>query len=382
MAPRDFPMTPVVAVSGIRKQFGAVQAVRNVSFSVAEGQSLCLLGPSGCGKTTMLRIIAGLETPDAGSVVIGGVEVTGLPPYARNIGLVFQDYALFPHMNVQENVAFGLRHRGVAKPEIPGRVAEALELVRLAGYEARRPAQLSGGQQQRVAVARALVTRPTVLLLDEPLSNLDAKLRVELRVQLRAILAEVRTTTIIVTHDQDEAMALADEIIVMNGGAIEQTGSPLEIYDTPRSRFVAEFIGRSNWLTGTVQASCGDGMAHLILASGETILVGLPDAAPGQSFDICLRPERLGILPASPAAAPDRGLNRLKGRVSHVEILGSQLHLYVTIGGSERLLAILSRAADRHEEGAEVDLVFRPCDALLIPRAPSGDGEIGIGPER
>jgi len=368
---------PRVEVRSVFKWFGKTAAVRNASFTVADGQSVCLLGPSGCGKTTILRMIAGLETPDSGTIEIDGTDVSHRPPYSRNIGLVFQDYALFPQMNVIDNVAFGLRHRGVPKSEIQRRVAEALTLVKLTGYETRKPSQLSGGQQQRVAVARALVTRPAVLLLDEPLSNLDAKLRVDLRVQLRSILAAVRTTTIIVTHDQDEAMALADHIIVMSGGVIEQTGRPLEIYDSPNSRFVAEFIGRSNWLSGTVTAT-RDGLAQIALDRGGSLFVASTTASVGEAFDICLRPERLslGLRGTPQATEEDYRINRLSGRVRHVESLGSHLHLYVALERGDTMLAILLRSNIQDFDGTEVDLVFSPSDALLIPRVHSAaEGE-------
>ncbi len=363
-------MHPRVEVRDVHKRFGTTAAVRGASFSVADGQSVCLLGPSGCGKTTILRMIAGLETPDSGSIEIDGEDVSGWPPYSRNIGLVFQDYALFPHMTVCENVAFGLRHRGVPKLEIPQRIAEALALVKLTGYETRWPGQLSGGQQQRVAVARALVTRPVVLLLDEPLSNLDAKLRVDLRVQLRTILSAVRITTIIVTHDQDEAMALADRIIVMSGGVIEQSGRPTEIYDSPNSRFVAEFIGRSNWLSGTVTATRAD-LAEIMLDGGGSIRVASSSASVGDAFDVCLRPERLAVRLVTEAQTNgDDSSNRLRGRVRHVEILGSHLHLYVALERGDTMLAIQVRSKGQELNGVEVDLVFRPGDALLIPRNP------------
>jgi putative spermidine/putrescine transport system ATP-binding protein/putrescine transport system ATP-binding protein len=274
-------------------------------------------------------------------------------------------------MTVRDNVAFGLRHRGVPKGEIPQRVAEALALVQLSGLEARRPGQLSGGEQQRVALARALATRPTVLLLDEPLSNLDAKLRADVRIQMHAILEQLRTTTIMVTHDQDEAMSLADRIIVMSRGAIEQSGRPAEIYDAPRTRFVAEFIGRSNWLSGEI-VSCANGLARFELDDGGSVVVSHRVADATQCFDICLRPERIAVMLAGAVSpiADAAAVNRLKGRVRHVEMLGPQLHLHVVLEGGRTMLALLPRWSAQDFTGAEVYLAFRPEDALLIPRTP------------
>ena len=228
----------VVELKKLEKKFGSVVAVSDVSFRVRQGQCVSLLGPSGCGKTTTLRMIAGFKSPDKGEVLIAGQNMRGVEPYDRNVALVFQDYALFPHMSVEENIAFGMRHRGFERRLIPDRTRSILKLVKLMGYEKRRPSQLSGGEQQRVALARSLVTEPAVPLLDEPLSNLDAKLRQELRLELKDILRSVGTTAIIVTHDQEEAISLADHIILMERGRIVQEGRPLEIYSAPQTRFV------------------------------------------------------------------------------------------------------------------------------------------------
>ena len=243
-----------VEVQDVSKHFGHVTAVDRISFTVDSGAVIALLGPSGCGKTTILRIIAGFETHDTGTITIGGQSVAGKRPYERNVGLLFQDYALFPHMTVIQNVSYGLRQRGFEKARIQQRVNEMLDLVKLAGVEQRRPAQLSGGQQQRVALARALAIGPEVMLLDEPLSALDAKLRVELRIELKEILRSVGSTTIVVTHDQEEAMSLAEHVIVIDEGRIRQQGTPTEIYARPANKFVAEFIGRSNWFAGGLRS--------------------------------------------------------------------------------------------------------------------------------
>ncbi len=239
-------------LSGVTKRYGDQVVVDDVSLDVRDGEFLVLLGPSGCGKTTTLRIMAGFAEATAGSVRIGARDVTREPPYRRNLGLVFQNYALFPHLTVFENVAFGLRRRRVAEPELATRVGEALELVRLGGLGGRLPRQLSGGQQQRVAIARAVAIRPDVLLLDEPLSNLDAKLRHDVRAELKRLQATLGTTTIMVTHDQDEAMALGDRLVVLQGGRVQQVGSPHDLYRRPQNRFVASFIGRANFLPGEV----------------------------------------------------------------------------------------------------------------------------------
>jgi ABC-type Fe3+/spermidine/putrescine transport system ATPase subunit len=237
-----------VRLENLTKLYGETAAVDGVSLEVGEGEFLVLLGPSGCGKTTTLRLVAGFVEATRGAIRLGGRDVTRVPPHRRNIGLVFQNYALFPHLSVFENVAFGLRRRRVAEPEVAVRVRRALGLVRLEGFETRLPRELSGGQQQRVAIARAVAIEPDVLLLDEPLSNLDAKLRLEVRSELRRLQKTLTITTIMVTHDQDEAMAVADRLAVMDGGRIQQVGAPAEVYRSPANRFVASFIGRGNFM--------------------------------------------------------------------------------------------------------------------------------------
>ena len=240
----------VVALQGVRKAYGETVAMDGVDLAVDEGELLTLLGPSGCGKTTTLNVIAGFVAPDAGRVLIDGTDVSGTPAWQRGLGVVFQSYALFPHMSVADNIAFGLRERHVGRTEAAARVRDALTLVRLDGVADRRPAQLSGGQQQRVALARALVIRPRVLLLDEPLAALDRKLRQEMRAELKEIQRAVGTTTVFVTHDQHEALGLSDRVAVMNHGRIEQLGTPEEVYERPVTAFVADFVGASSVLTG------------------------------------------------------------------------------------------------------------------------------------
>src|SRR3989449_6803424 len=247
-----------VELLGISKVFGTTPAVRDVTLQVEQGIFFSLLGPSGCGKTTTLRLIAGFEQPTTGRVMIRGVDVAGLPPYRRNVNTVFQSYALFPHMSVPDNVAYGLRQRHISRTEIRRRVQEALEMVRLVGADKRKPSELSGGQQQRVALARALINRPTVLLLDEPLSALDLKLRKEMQSELKALQRTVGITFIYVTHDQEEAITLSNRIAVMNAGQLEQEGTPTEVYERPQTRFVADFIGLTNFIAGTVHESYTD----------------------------------------------------------------------------------------------------------------------------
>ena len=274
---------------------------------------MALLGPSGCGKTTTLRLIAGFEKPDRGAIRIGDRDMVGRRPYERNVGLVFQDYALFPHMTVEDNVAYGMRQRGVPRAEIPGRVHRRLEQVRLAGFERRHPSQLSGGEQQRVALARALAIEPDVLLLDEPLSNLDAKLRQELRLELKALLRSVGTTTIVVTHDQEEAITLSEHVIIVNRGRIEQEGPPDDVYGRPRNRFVAEFMGRTNWFAGRLAEAIGPGLWQFESTGKTTFTVAHEGGRAGLAVDVAVRPERITV-ERGPASGETRGSTGSPGR--------------------------------------------------------------------
>src|SRR5712692_5383109 len=286
----DPSVAPHLLVDRVTKRFGGVAAVDDVSLAVGSGEFFALLGPSGCGKTTLLRLLAGFETPDAGRILIDGQDMTGVPPHQRPVNMMFQSYALFPHMNVAENVGYGLRREGMAKPEIGRRVAEALEQVRLSDYAARRPAQLSGGQRQRVALARALVKRPKLLLLDEPLAALDRKLREGTRFELVRLQEELGLTFVMVTHDQEEAMSMASRLAVMDLGRIVQVGSPHEVYERPRSRFVADFIGIANILPQ------GDGRRWLALRPEKIALgVARPDtehAVAGKIVDAAYEGDR------------------------------------------------------------------------------------------
>jgi putative spermidine/putrescine transport system ATP-binding protein len=315
----------------LSKRYGEHAAVADVTLDVADGEFLVLLGPSGCGKTTTLRMIAGLVEPSGGAARIGGADVTYLPPWRRNTGMVFQSYALFPHMTVAENVAFGLEMRKLAKAEIEARAKEALRLVRLEGYAARLPRQLSGGQQQRVALARALAIRPDVLLLDEPLSNLDAKLREEVRIEIRELQRHLNLTTIMVTHDQEEALTVADRLVVMADGEIRQIGSQRDLYERPADRFVAGFVGRSTFLDGRVTAP-----GEFETAGG--LHLKCRDGAPGVAA-LLLRPERLHLS----ANGMD---NRLPGRVEFVSYLGAVLELHVRLSPADRVVVQLPNRGD------------------------------------
>ena len=321
----------VLALDGIVKRYGDVPALGPVSFTVEEGEFLTLLGPSGCGKTTTLHVIAGLLEPDGGRLLMRGEDVTALPTDKRGMGVVFQNYALFPHKTVEENIGFGLRMRRVPKPQIRERVREMLDVVGLPGVEARYPRQLSGGQRQRVALARAMVIHPPVLLLDEPLSNLDALLRKQMRSELRAIQRRIGITAIYVTHDQDEAFEMSDRVILLNQGRIEQIGSPERLYDRPETRFAAEFIGDANLIEGEV-VETSDGIARVRAAGAGTI----PANAAGSGFEVgstvylVVRPERVRLS----AQAPDGAA--LAATITDRVFTGENVRITVTTeGGAE-----------------------------------------------
>ncbi|MDB5512165.1 MAG: transporter ATP-binding protein, partial [Enterovirga sp.] len=347
---------PSVELKGIRTLFKAQPAVEGIDLSDSQAEYLTLLGPSGCGKTTTLNMIAGFLHPDAGTIRLAGRPVEDEPPFRRDIGLVFQDYALFPHMSVAQNVAFGLRMRKVDKREIERRVAEALGLVQLGHLGERRPLQLSGGQRQRVALARALVIRPTVLLLDEPLSNLDMKLREEMRLEITKLQRLLGITTILVTHDQGEALAVSDRIAVLNKGRIEQIGRPVEIYEEPSSRFVAEFIGSMNFLSGTAAEAVAPGsVCRVDLPGGALSAVALHGTQQGKTVSVSVRPEHLRLAGAGPGVAGELAVS---GTVTQHVYLGETTQVFVaTPSGETCLLAVSKREADRSfPQGATVRL--------------------------
>src|SRR5216683_4429682 len=282
----------IIAIQGVSKRFGVVTAVDRVDLTVADGELFTLLGPSGCGKTTLLRLLAGFYQPDGGTIRFGDRVVNGLPPYERRIGMVFQNYALWPHMTVADNICYGLRLRKLDGATVQARLQEGLRKVNLIGFEARYPGQLSGGQQQRVALARALVLNPDILLLDEPLSNLDAKIRVQVRAEIRKLQQELAITTIYVTHDQEEALSLSDRVAVMKDGRVLQVGIPKELYERPRTRFVADFVGTNNLVPGEVQERRG---AELVVDTAVGRLRAVPSGPVGDRCVLAIRPENVAI---------------------------------------------------------------------------------------
>ncbi len=357
-------MASAVELKGVTKRFGDVVAVDDVDLSIADGEFFALLGPSGCGKTTTLRMIAGLDLPSAGSLTIHGEEVGPLPPNKRPVNTVFQNYALFPHLSIEDNVAFGLKMQKVAKGEVGRRVAEAIELVQLGGMERRKPTQLSGGQQQRVALARALVNRPKVLLLDEPLAALDLKLRQGMQNELKALQREVGITFVFVTHDQEEALSMADRIGVMGDAKLLQVGRPEEIYEQPVSRFVADFIGRSNFLPGTVAAA-----STVTLANGASIPAPTADRAAGTVVDVSLRPERVRVEQRD--AAPD-DVARLDGVVRSATFLGNAMVYSLGFDWLELEARLENRPSQqRFSPGDEITVWWRE-DAIAVVDGGSG----------
>jgi spermidine/putrescine ABC transporter ATP-binding subunit len=314
-------------VEGVVKRFGAVTAVDRADLAVEPGELFTLLGPSGCGKTTLLRLLAGFYQPDAGAIRFGDRDVTRLPPYQRNIGMVFQNYALWPHMTVRGNVSYGLRLRRLGAGEIARRVAEGLRKVNLTGLEERYPGQLSGGQQQRVALARALVLNPDILLLDEPLSNLDAKIRVQVRAEIRKLQRELGITTVYVTHDQEEALSLSDRVAVMKDGVVLQVGPPRELYERPRTRFVADFVGTNNLVAGEVEEARGD---RLVVRTALGRLEAIAAAAVSGRCVLAIRPENVAIAAGDP---PGGDANAVAGRVALVSYLGNTLRYDVEVDG-------------------------------------------------
>ena len=327
-----------VRLENLTKHYsGQVVAVDNVSLTVKAGEILALLGPSGCGKTTCLRMIAGLVEPTSGDIVVGGKPTTHTPVHRRNVGMLFQNYALFPHMTVAENVAFGLEMRGVSKADREGRVKQALDLVQLQTFGDRLPVQLSGGQQQRVALARALVIEPSMLLLDEPLGALDKGLRESMQVEIRSLQQRLGLTTIMVTHDQDEALTMADQIAVMNQGNLEQIAAAGEIYQKPRTRFVAGFIGASNFFEATVRARNGRS-ATLSTSSGVMLDVDDMGSVQGDKVVVTVRPEAVSVSPLTGDAA-ERSANSTVARVEQVVYRGFMLHYYLRLDNGEPMIA-------------------------------------------
>jgi putative spermidine/putrescine transport system ATP-binding protein len=346
-------------LTGIRKAFGATVAVEDFNLSAERGEFVSFLGPSGCGKTTTLRMIAGFERPTSGSISVDGEEITWRPPNQRNVGMVFQSYALFPNMNVAANVGFGLKVRKRAPDQIKRRVDELLNLINLPDKGDRFPWQLSGGQQQRVALARALAFEPQVLLLDEPLSALDAKIRVALRLEIRQIQRQLGITTVYVTHDQEEALSLSDRVVVMSEGRMEQVGTPFEIYNFPATPFVASFVGQLNLLPGTVV----DPKAGTLSIAGQPLHVSRPfDFAAGRNVNLALRPEMASL-------GTSGGENHLRGRVVDVSFLGAIVRMRIRVGGDDGPIVSLDEFNEPTlvlpDIGAAADVSF-PADGPLV----------------
>jgi spermidine/putrescine ABC transporter ATP-binding subunit len=361
----------VILIEGVTKRFGAVTAVDDVTLGIREGEFFALLGPSGCGKTTLLRMLAGFETPDEGRLLLDGADLVGVKPYRRPVNMMFQSYALFPHMSVERNVAYGLRMEGVPRREALGRAHDALALVRLEALAGRRPAQLSGGQKQRVALARALVKRPRVLLLDEPLSALDRQIRGEMQIELKRIQHSVGVTFVVVTHDQEEALTMADRIAVMEHGRVVQTGSPELLYEAPGTPFVARFLGDSNLFAGTLEVR--DGMPALV--DGEARWLVEPGAlerarvAPGGEATIVVRPERMTLVPAADAGRLPTGANAVSGVVAETVYLGSARKVVVDLPDGRSLQIRRETRSDDVEpgSGAAVVVGWLPAEATLVP---------------
>lgn len=353
-------------LAGIYKSFGHTVAVDDLYLEVKKGEFLFLLGPSGCGKTTTLRMIAGFIHPESGKILIRGKDVSRVPAHRRGLGMVFQDYALFPHMTVFDNVAFGLRMQKVQKKKWRERVGRALELVQLEGLEERYPRQLSGGQQQRVALSRALVIEPAVLLLDEPLSNLDLKLRQQMRVELRQLQERVGITTIFVTHDQEEALSMGDRIAVMESGRINQLGKPKEIYQYPKSRFIADFIGESNFFHGKVKTIESTDEARIITHNGVSLIGKARDPfQPGQSVNAVVRPEKISLFHQPPAEYP----NRMPGKVLTAVFTGSYTRFQILTQGEDLCVVQQQNTRDSQtfDKGDPVHLAWTVEDTLIIP---------------
>jgi putative spermidine/putrescine transport system ATP-binding protein len=349
---------PFLSIQNVRKAFGTTTVVQDFNLDVGGGEFVSFLGPSGCGKTTMLRVVAGFEEPSAGQVVIAGKDVTRLKPNQRNIGMVFQAYALFPNLTVAQNIAFGLKVAGVPKAESDGRVAEMLSIIKLPDFGDRYPYQLSGGQQQRVALARALAPKPKLLLLDEPLSALDAKVRVSLREEIRTIQRSLGITTIFVTHDQEEALSMSDRIVVMYNGKAEQVGTPFEIYNRPATRFVANFVGTLNVLEGTV-ADPARGIVRV--DAGEVAVRALNGSKAGEAVSLALRPEAISL-----GKQPGRD-SSLGGQISDVSFLGSVIRVRVGLGkNSVSLDTFNNPASPPPSVGDTADISFSSSDLLVL----------------
>jgi len=351
-----------VTFERVVKQYGTVTALQSLDLDIAEGEFLTLLGPSGCGKTTTLRLIAGFISPSSGNIYLGEEEITHLPPEKRNVGMVFQDYALFPHMTIEDNIGFGLVERGVDKRSVRTRVQELLALVSLPGVENRYPAQLSGGQQQRIAVARAVAYAPKVLLMDEPLGALDLKLRESMQVELSRIQQELGITAVYVTHDQTEAMNMSDRIAVMNHGILDQIGTAEEIYDSPRTKFVADFVGQINFLPARTVGS-ENGWTIIDTPGGRTRVSNDERVPSGDNVSFAIRPERLGII--MPGEIP-AGKESMEGRVTEVRFAGNRMMIHAMVGGDSQIVVEAGRADPPTEAGERILVTWNAEDGIVL----------------
>ena len=356
-----------IELKDLIKRFGSLEAVSHVSLHIRDGELFTLLGPSGCGKTTLLRLIGGFHHPDSGGIFFGGRSVTGTPPYERNIGMVFQNYALWPHMTIFENIAYGLKLKKIPKDRINERVAHALGLVNLKGLETRYPGQLSGGQQQRVSLARALVLNPDVLLLDEPLSNLDAKIRLQVRAEIRKLQKELAITTIYVTHDQEEALTLSDRIAVVDKGVLQQVGTPWDLYERPATPFVADFIGINNLIPGKVLDAEAEGECASIETAAGRLACGC-DARlkPGDKCVVCVRPETASIAATETSA---EGANTISGTIGFASFIGNTIRYDVQIAGGSTFRVDVQNPRDHKpfDIGETVCVLFSKKTSLAIP---------------
>ncbi|MDG4849161.1 ABC transporter ATP-binding protein [Peribacillus frigoritolerans] len=359
-----------VEIKGAFKQFGANVVLNGIDLEVKQGELLTLLGPSGCGKSTTLNLIAGFLDPDRGEVHIKGNNVTKVPPYKRDLGMVFQTYSLFPHMTVYENLSFGLKLRKVGKAEQKKKISKALELVKMSGLENRYPRELSGGQRQRVAISRALVVEPELLLLDEPLSNLDAKLRHELRAEIKRLQKEIGVTTIFVTHDQEEALSMSDRVVVMNAGKIEQISTPTEIYNHPKTEFVFQFIGKSNCFEGNVSAidkrkvavKIGSDITHV---DTNNVMGNASDLKTGDEVKLYIRPEKLQIVSLDEKSSSPLDFHRAK--ISQMNYLGTSWEINVLLQGKS--IQVLTSAFDSSwQNGSEVLIGWSPSEVMLVKK--------------
>ena len=362
----------IISINHVTKEFGAVRAVNDANFEIAEGEFFSLLGPSGCGKTTLLRILAGFEVPSEGSIHIDGKDVTLVPPNHRPVNMVFQNYAIFPHLNVASNIAFGMRKSGLKKHELAERIEEMLELIRLPGYGGRTANELSGGQRQRVALARALIKQPKVLLLDEPLGALDKKLREQMQIELRQLQQQVGITFVFVTHDQEEALTLSGRIAVMSQGNVLEISTPGALYEAPRSRFVADFIGTMNFFECTLHECRGGVLTAESAELGRVrIRCDAPPAAPGERFVLAIRPEKFQLAFEEVEAS----VNAVRGRMGPSAYLGDRSHFYVYLEGRSDPVSValpnLARSLDRLR-GVDRSVWLRWQDdaAVLLPYEP------------